>query len=128
MEQEIVLIGSIALGALAGGGLPWRLLQIVMGLRAPSAGRQPLSLGDRSTYLIFGLAMFGMGLVELYLGFRYGEMFWSRTRDGSPGAWLAYDDNKRAFALMGFLFTFAMFLGAGIVVMALFDKRLSARR
>jgi hypothetical protein len=102
MEQEVVLIASAALGALVGGLLLKRVFLI-------------------------SLCIFGMGLVELYFGFRHGAMFWSRTRGSGPGAWLSYEGNKRAFAFMGFLFSFGLLAGTALILMVLFDKKLSQR-
>jgi hypothetical protein len=60
--------------------------------------------------------------MNLYFGFRDGEMYWLPRGWGHPDAWLPYDGHEMAFAYLGFLSTGLIIFGLAIIIRRSFGK------
>jgi hypothetical protein len=114
MEREIVL-GAVAILTSLGG--TWLLT------RPTKKQLPPISSKAKTGYCYVGLFVIGIGLVNLYFGFRDGEMYWVSKGWGHRDAWLPYDGYKRAFAYLGFMYTGMVFFGLLIIRLYVFGRR-----
>lgn len=114
MESEIVLAAAVALGSMVGGWLLARPLK-------KKALVQPWSWSVRIAYALFALFGIFWGALNLYLGFRSGEMVWISRHGGRDGL-IHYDQFKRGFVCLGFMapiwVAFGLLLLRGILVEA----------
>jgi hypothetical protein len=105
MERELVLGAAVAFGGVVGC---WLFLRPI---KRPLP---PISAKGKTGFWYLGMLMIGLGLMNLLYGFFNGEIFVSGRNGGFVG-WLAYDGHKRAFAWFGFVSTFVIFAGVGVI-------------
>jgi hypothetical protein len=114
MESKLVLAAVVALEFLAG----WVCL-----LRKPIVNSgAPISSNARTGYWYLGLMLIAFGAVNLFFGFRDGEMFWISKRSGYDG-WLPYEGYKRAFIYLGVLYSFSVIVGFCIIKVFALGRR-----
>jgi hypothetical protein len=109
MERQIVLASAFALASLCAG---WLFLRPI---KNPPFASSTTVAGACS----IGVLLIGMGLLNLFFGFRDGEMY-SVTRHLAHRGWFAYEDYKAAFACLGMLYSLSIFFGVAIIRVFLF--------
>jgi hypothetical protein len=111
MERQIVLASAFALAALCAG---WLFLRPI---KKPPFASTTTIIGA----CFIGVLLIGTGLVNLFFGFRDGEMYWISQHVARRG-WFAYDDYKAAFAYLGVLYSFSIFFGLAIIRVLVFSS------
>jgi hypothetical protein len=114
MESKLVLAVVVVLESLAG----WLLL-----LRKPIPNlAAPISPKARTGYWYLGLLLIALGVVNLFFGFRDGEMFWVSQGRGYDG-WLAYESYKKAFIYLGVMYSFSVTAGFCVIKVFALGRR-----
>ena len=114
MEPKLVLAAIVVLESLAGWA--WLLRKPIVNPGAPISSRA------RTGYWYLGLALIAFGVVNLFFGFRDGEMFWVSKGNGYDG-WLPYEGQKRAFIYLGVLYSFSVTAGFCVIKIIAIGRR-----
>jgi hypothetical protein len=109
MERQIVLASAFALASICAC---WLFLRPVK--RPPFSSATTVAVA-----CVVALLLISMGLINLFYGFRDGEMY-SATRFIAHKGWFAYQEDKTAFAYLGMLYSLSMFFGVAVIRLFLF--------
>jgi hypothetical protein len=111
MEHQIVLASAIALAALCAG---WLFLRLI---KSPPFASTSTVAGA----CLIGVFLIGVGLFNLFFGFRDGEMYsiWPHV---AHRGWFAYADYKAAFAFVGTFSSFCIFFGGVMIKVLVFNS------
>ena len=113
MEPQLVLAAIVLLMSLVG---VWLLRKPIVN---PGA---PISSKARTGYWYLGLMLIAFGVVNLFFGFRDGEMFWVSKGRGYDG-WLPYEGYKTEFIYLGMLYSFGVAFGLCVIKVFALGRR-----
>ena len=111
MEPQLVLAAVVILMSLVG---VWLLTKPIIN---PGA---PISSKARTGYWYLGLTLIALGAVNLFFGFRDGEMFW--VSKGYKG-WLPYEGYERAFIYLGAMYSLSVTFGFCVIKLSALNRR-----